>query len=618
MILSQLVKLYDRLAQDEEFKASLPRMGMSVQKISFEVILNCEGQLVDIIDAKRTRILPPLKKGGKEKVVQMARELVVCGAAHPSGAAATPRFLWDSSAYIFGLYHNKEKKSEKDNAKARVVLFPAYRDHHLAFADKYKIEDAGFKAVCKFLSSWNPVDISSDVQEKIEKYADNFGVFRLLGERNYVYESTEVMSAWRKECAEYDKGISYGMCLVTGEQDAPLAKIIETKIKLPGTSVGGGAISSFNSVAYESYGKSQTLNSPISIEAGFKACNALNVLIADRRFHVKLAETTVVFWTEKKTQTEDVLSWVLGDTSVEEESVDAALIQKLNAFWHVVRKTGDPDALNLTEELNTPFYMLGIEPNAARIVVRFWHESTLWDLVEKLRRHHLELAIQKTFESDPDRLPMKQVLKETVRDPKNIPPHLSGALLRSVIEGAPYPTSIYQLALNRVNVSHVDDNGKYRVGAKVTYGQASVIKAFLIRNKGKEELTMSLNTENKNPAYLLGRLFATLEKTQDESSGGVNAGVGDKFYSSASATPKIVFPTILDMYRKWIKKLSVEKSGRAIFFEKLVQEILDAIDSTVGFPANLSLEDRGYFAIGYYQQMRAFFTKKDDAAEDNK
>lgn len=129
---------------------------------------------------------------------------------------------------------------------------------------------------------------------------------------------------------------------------------------------------------------------------------------------------------------------------------------------------------------------------------------------------------------------------------------------------------------------------------------------------------MSLNTENKNPAYLLGRLFATLEKTQDESSGGVNAGVGDKFYSSASATPKIVFPTILDMYRKWVKKLSAEKSGRAIFFEKLVQEILDAIDSTVGFPANLSLEDRGYFAIGYYQQMRAFFTKKDDAAENNK
>lgn len=124
---------------------------------------------------------------------------------------------------------------------------------------------------------------------------------------------------------------------------------------------------------------------------------------------------------------------------------------------------------------------------------------------------------------------------------------------------------------------------------------------------------MSLNKENKNPAYLLGRLFATLEMTQNDSSGGVNAGVGDKFYSSASATPRIVFPTILDMFRKWIKKLSSDKPGLAILREKLVGEILDEIDSTKGFPSQLSLEDRGLFALGYYQQMREFFTKKTDA-----
>lgn len=122
---------------------------------------------------------------------------------------------------------------------------------------------------------------------------------------------------------------------------------------------------------------------------------------------------------------------------------------------------------------------------------------------------------------------------------------------------------------------------------------------------------MSLNTENKSPAYLLGRLFATLEKTQDESSGGVNAGVGDKFYSSASATPKIVFPTLLDLFRKHLKKIEADNKGRAIYFEKLVTEILDSIDSIEGFPANLTLEERGLFALGYYQQIRVFFTSKE-------
>lgn len=124
---------------------------------------------------------------------------------------------------------------------------------------------------------------------------------------------------------------------------------------------------------------------------------------------------------------------------------------------------------------------------------------------------------------------------------------------------------------------------------------------------------MGLNTENKNPAYLLGRLFATLEMTQNDSSGGVNAGVGDKFYSSASATPRIVFPTILDMFRKWIKKLSSDKPGLAIVRERLVGEILDDIDSTEGFRSQLTLEERGLFALGYYQQMRVFFTKKNEA-----
>ena len=125
---------------------------------------------------------------------------------------------------------------------------------------------------------------------------------------------------------------------------------------------------------------------------------------------------------------------------------------------------------------------------------------------------------------------------------------------------------------------------------------------------------MSLNTENRDPAYLLGRLFATLEKTQEEASGGVNAGVGDRFYSSASATPRIVFPTILDLFKKWIKKLEGERKGLAVVREKLVGEILDDIDSVTGFPANLTLEERGSFALGYYQQIRVLFAKKDVSA----
>lgn len=608
MILSKLHELYGRLAQDPEFQDALPQLGTSKQKVSFIVVLSPEGELFDIQDAKIETIVAG--KNGKEKTVLVPRDLIVPGGAHPSGSAATPRLLWDSTAYIFGYYPAKAKKKDKDQQKARNVLFPAFRERHRAFRDAAGIHDPGLDAVVAFLDSWNPDEIPDGVREKIERFGDNFGTFAIQGRPGYVYQTPAVMEAALRESLETDPGAPRGTCLITGKTDQPLVSTVETKVKLAGTSVGGGAIASFNAPAYESYGKEQTYNAPLSLEASFKAHNALNLLIADTRYHFKLADTTVVFWTGRKTVTENLLAWICSPPPADGPSVDAALAQQLKTFWKIVSQAGDPDLAALGDDATTPFYMLGIEPNAARIVVRFWHESSLGDFILRLRRHARDMAIQKTFPDEPDHIPLWMLLRQTARDADEIPPLLAGSLLRAVLEGLPYPEALFQLTLNRINVAR----DKYKVGGKVSYFQASVIKAFLSRNKQTKGLAMALDPENKTPAYLLGRLFATLEMVQNDASGGVNAGVGDKFYSSASATPRIVFPTLLDLFRKHIKKLSADKPGLAVVREKLVGEILDGIDPAKGFPSQLSLEDRGLFALGYYQQMRAFFTKKNEPA----
>ena len=609
MILTKLYELYGRLESDPDFANDLPRLGTSKQKMSFIVVLTPDGKLFDIQDAKIQKVIPPAKKGGKEKIVSVANDLIVPGGAHPSGSAPTPRLLWDSTAYIFGCYPDKAKKNDKDKEKARKALFPSFRERHRNFRDANGLHDPGLDAVVTFLDSWNPDDIPDNVRDKIERFGDNFGTFAIQGKPGYVYESPVVMEAALREMLETDLKAPRGTCLITGKTDEPLVATVETKVKLAGTSVGGGAIATFNAPAYESYGKEQTFNAPLSEAAAFKAYNALNLLISDSSHHFKLADTTVVFWTEKKTQTENLLSWIVNPPTADESAMDTALVQRIQGFWKIVSQAGDPDLTELGDDASTPFFMLGIEPNAARIVVRFWHESSLGDFIQRLRRHAHDMAIQKTFPNEPDHIPLWMLLAQTAREAKGIPPHLAGALLRSVLEGLPYPEALYQLTLNRVNVAH----DKYKVGGKVSYCQASVIKAFLTRNTNQKGLTMSLNTKNTNQAYLLGRLFATLEMTQNDASGGVNAGVGDKFYSSASSTPRIVFPTMLDMFRKWIKKLSSDKPGLAVVRDKLVGEILDDIDSTEGFKSQLSLEERGLFALGYYQQMRAFFTKKNEA-----
>ena len=122
---------------------------------------------------------------------------------------------------------------------------------------------------------------------------------------------------------------------------------------------------------------------------------------------------------------------------------------------------------------------------------------------------------------------------------------------------------------------------------------------------------MSLDKENSNVGYRLGRLFATLEKIQQEANPGINATIRDKFYASASSTPSTVFGNLMRLKNHHLSKL--ESTGRRINFEKLLGEIIDGIDS---FPAHLMMDDQGQFAIGYYHQAQDFFTKKADKTNE--
>ena len=119
-----------------------------------------------------------------------------------------------------------------------------------------------------------------------------------------------------------------------------------------------------------------------------------------------------------------------------------------------------------------------------------------------------------------------------------------------------------------------------------------------------------LDPDNTHPAYRLGRLFAVLEKAQEEASPGLNATIRDRYYGAASSTPVAVFTTLLRLKNAHLKKLNL---GRAQWFEKLLGEVLSPV---ADFPAHLALPDQGRFALGYYHQRQDFFTKK-PAADNN-
>jgi CRISPR-associated protein Csd1 len=571
MILQALSAYYDRLKDDPQ--SGIAEFGYSLQKIGFEVVLNDDGSLHEIQDARR--------QDGKNLVPQ---SLIMPGGAKPSGSGINPCFLWDNTGYMLGF------KPDDDKPQRTIQSFEAFRKKHLAL--EAEIDDPQFAAVCRFLSNWNPADATS--QEVLNEIGSGFGVFRIRGKKHRVHQRDAVQNWWRQQlAAEQTADAAQGQCLITGATGS-LARLHEPKIKgVRGAQSSGAALVSFNFDASTSYGKEQSVNSPVSEQAAFRYCTALNTLLqSGSRQRIQIGDATTVFWTEQPSAAESFMGQILGGPNTENE----ALLSQLNAVMKTIANGDYPTEFGDPE---TKFYILGLSPNAARISIRFWHVSALSDLVENLRQHFADLAIVQSSDRDPEYPFPWQLLRQTARESKDVPPQLSGVLMRSILTGAPYPDALTAAVFRRI-----------RADRQVGYIRAAILKAWLTRNSRfnfhplDKEIAKMLDVERSEPAYHMGRLFAALEKAQEDALKGINATIKDRYFSAASATPASVFPRLIRLSQHHLAKLD---TGAKIHREKNIQEICGKLSE---FPSHLNLRDQGLFAIGYYHQRQDFFTKK--------
>jgi CRISPR-associated protein Csd1 len=259
-------------------------------------------------------------------------------------------------------------------------------------------------------------------------------------------------------------------------------------------------------------------------------------------------------------------------------------------------------------EASTRFHVLGLAPNAARLAIRFWETATALDLARRIKRHFDDIHIVRA-PRDPEYLSLFRLLTALAVQGKadNIPPNLGGEVMRAILEDLPYPVSLLNLAVQRC-----------RAEQRPTYARAAAIKATLNRlirranrtaSTPEKEFDPMLDHNRPDPAYRLGRLFAVLEKTQEEASPGLNATIRDRYYGAASSTPVAVFTTLLRLKNHHLGKL---KPGRAVQMEKLIGEIVAGLDD---FPRQLALPEQGRFALGYYHQRQAFFAKAASSGE---
>lgn len=571
MILQALCKYYERMPD-------LPRSGFELKPIPFIIEISETGELVQIED---TRILE-----GKKKVAR--NFLVPQGQKKTSGVVAN--FLWDSAEYVLGI-PDTNKLGERRAANKEEEYLARVKEMHTAFIAKITVclaQAEILQTVLRFLENEQQIKLKTHPLWPEINTGNPVLSFRLSGDKELICQRQEICALLENT----DTATEEITCLITGKRDN--FERLHTAIKgVWGAQTSGANIVSFNKDAFNSFAKTQGANAPVGKQAAFFYTTALNHLLRKGSMQrMQVGDASTVFWSEKPSALEDSFASIFDEPPKDDPARQTRAIEALFK---------SPQTGSFVDEGgDTPFYVLGLAPNAARISVRFWLIGTVASMSQRIRQHFEDLKIT-CASSEKPHLSLFRLLVSTAALSKseNIPPNLAGDVMRAILEGLPYPQTLLAAAVRRI-----------RAERDVTYPRASLIKACLNRqgrysHSQEKELNVSLDETNLNPGYRTGRLFAVLEKIQEESSPGLNATIRDRFYGAAASTPVTVFANLMKLKNHHLAKLG---EGRKRYFEKLIGEILSSVSD---FPAHLNLADQGRFAIGYYHQRQAFFTKSE-------
>ena len=627
MILKALYDYYNRCG-------NLPALGMEEKEIGFIIVLSEEGKFLRFedcrIDKNHARTYLVKKHIGRS-------------------SAAVANYLYDNSAYVLGFSDRKEieknisienddientilsieneikrlkedtvvedehgmevlKEKEAILASLKECLekeqkyFDTFNDKLLSICDNFP-NSRELNVVKNFYKIGRKTIISEikndplwlDIKKSLSKKYSIFS-FRIEGDTKILAEKKELLLL---DGDSKTDSLPSRICLITGDHGIPVETTTATMI--PGSQATAKLVAFQVNSGYDSYGKKKCDNAPISEKAEFAYTTALNVML-QKGSHNKFSvgNRTFVFWassqTEAAEQTENGLFDILGYSDDEQDDPNAKIEQVRKVFKSIYSGS-------LKTSLDDRFYILGLAPNSARIAVVYWSESTLKDFAEKILRHFGDMEIVDTRVKNKSYIGIRDMLSAVTLNGKQseATPNLPEAIAQSIFQGIPYPYTLLSACIRRIRAESSDKNA-------IRIGRVAIIKAYLNRIKdNNKKIEIMLDKSNTNPGYLCGRLFAVLDRIQEDANN--ISSIRERYMNAASATPSSVFATILNLSSHHLEKLPSE--GKKVFYEKIKQEIIDKIPAS-GFPAHLDLQDQGRFFIGYYHQRQDFFTKKEE------
>lgn len=576
MILQSLYDYYHRKAKDSE--SGIAPLGMEWKRIPYIIVIDETGLFI--------------------RVEENEQQFLVCQGVGRSGSAGwqVAYVFWDHYGFVLGATKNSViKKNEVEDV---LKWSETARKQHQSFiklvedyCERYP-DNRQFKAVSEFYKNSDYLKaIEADPlwQQVVKKDGTNLS-FRLVGETDIVAEHLDLYP--KKEDSTSEDNVE-GICLITGKKAA--IQKLHSGLTIPGGKAGAKLVGFQTNSGYDSYNKEQGFNAPVSVEAELAYNNALKTMLdKDSVNKYRIGDTLFLFWAKESCSFEADFAYYFSFLPKDDPDRNVVAIKKLMQ---------SPFTGAFSDEEDTLFYLLGLVPNAARISVRSWRMGTIKDFADKIRQHFLDFEMISGSENQIKYYPLLKVFTSISLQYKleNLPPNLIGEVMKSILEGTPYPVSLQMHCINRI-----------RADRSVSTIRASILKACLNRKSRflintNTIITMALDKENTNQAYLCGRLFAILEQIQEKANPGINSTIKDRYYAAASATPIAVFPRLMALKNHHLPKLNV---GYTIVMEKLIGEVLDKI-IPLGFPKHLSLDDQSRFAIGYYHQRQSFYISKE-------
>ena len=574
MILHALTQYYQRKAKSD---GGVAPEGFENKEIPFIIVIDKQGKFIQLEDTRELK--------NKKKV---ARTFLVPKGLGRSGSKSyeVSNILWDHYGYVLA-YAGEKGQEQADKQHASFTAKVSELKQVLP-------DDAGVAAVAAFLASAaekNKVMQAANWAECAKVKGCNLS-FRLVDEAvDLVCQSKAVQAYVSQANQAQSDNVPKGICLVTGKP-APITRL-HNPVK--GVNAKPAPFTSVNLSAFESYGKEQGFIFPVGEQTMFEYTTALNTLLAgESRF--RIGDVMAICWSAKPTPLEEHLASLINGGGKDNPDAHIDAVKSLYKSLYNGKYT-EPDG-------KEKFYLLGLSPNSARIVVRFWHETTVATLSESIAAWYDDLQMVRNTNGkypDPEFMPLMQLLRNLVFEGKddNLPSDLIAQVTDAALNNRVLPVSLLLVALRRNKAER-----------KITYGRASLLKAYINRAiragrlKNMKELTMSLDRNRQDIGYVLGRLFAVLEKTQAEANPGLNATIADRYFGSASSTPIAVFGTLMRLLPHHLNKLEFE--GRAVQLQWEIRQILEHCQK---FPNHLNLEQQGLFAIGYYHETQFLFTK---------